>query len=226
MTEQANKCRLIQKLEKGQQVTIVVLGDSNTELTFHTKGHLNWPLLLQESLFEKYGPNKVIMINAAKCGTSAADGLQRLERDVLRFDPDLVIICYWCGEIDKIKQIINKAREHNNAEVLLRTPNPIIATNQPEVSPKVTAGTEWPGSSVGDVAKKIKALGKEMGVSVVDHYKSWAEAGISHHGPEITNPNKLWMRMSDSLHPGPLGHLEFYRDLAPYFGLRDKLSWE
>ncbi len=30
--------------------TIVALGDSNTELTFHTKGHLNWCYLLQEAL--------------------------------------------------------------------------------------------------------------------------------------------------------------------------------
>ena len=227
MTEQANKCRLIQKLEKGQQVTIVVLGDSNTELTFHTRGHLNWPYLLQEALFEKYGPNKVIMINVAKCGTGADDGLQRLDRDVLRFDPDLVIICYWCGKFDEIKQIITKVRQHNNAEVLLRTPNPVIAVNMPPVTPKVIPGKEWPTWSNAELAQKIVALGKEMDVIVVDHYKSWmAAADIPYAGLPVTNPNKLWMRMSDSMHPGALGHLEFYRDLAPYFGLPDKLSWE
>jgi hypothetical protein len=34
------------------------------------------------------------------------------------------------------------------------------------------------------------------------------------------------MLMSDTLHPGPLGHLLFYRQLAPYFGLPEKLPWE
>ena len=46
--------RLISKLEKGEQVTIVALGDSNTELTFHTRGYLNWPYLLQEALLAAY----------------------------------------------------------------------------------------------------------------------------------------------------------------------------
>lgn len=70
------------------------------------------------------------------------------------------------------------------------------------------------------------ALGKEMDVLVVDHYKSWMETDTSHEGPPTTNPNKLWFRMSDSIHPGELGHLAFYRDLAPHFGLPEKLSWE
>jgi len=33
---------VLSKLARGEQVTIVALGDSNTELTFHTRGHLNW----------------------------------------------------------------------------------------------------------------------------------------------------------------------------------------
>jgi len=48
--------KLLTKLERGEQVTIVALGDSNTELTFHTRGYLNWVCLLHEALFEKYGP--------------------------------------------------------------------------------------------------------------------------------------------------------------------------
>jgi hypothetical protein len=32
--------------------------------------------------------------------------------------------------------------------------------------------------------------------------------------------------MSDAFHPGPLGHLAFYRELAPAFKLPEKLPWE
>ena len=78
--------RLLSKLERGEQVTIVALGDSNTELTFHTRGYLNWPYLLQEALFEKYGANKVIMINAACCGEGAPGGLARLEKNYHNLD--------------------------------------------------------------------------------------------------------------------------------------------
>jgi len=226
MVEQANLCKLISKLEKGQQVTIVALGDSNTELTFHTKGHLNWPYLLQVALFEKYGPNKVIMINAGHCGQGAKNALPRLKRDVLRFDPDMVIICFWDGNMDDMRELIKKIRQSSDAEILLRTPNPIVATNQPSVVPKVAAGKEWPNTSVKEVVQKIVKLGKELNITVVDHYKLWIESDYSHNGPDVTTPSKLWLRMSDSFHPGPLGHKIFYRELTPYFGLPEKLSWE
>ena len=218
--------RLLAKLDKGAQVTIVALGDSNTELTFHTKGHLNWCYLLQEALLEKYGPNRVIMIDAGCCGEGARGGLARLDRDVLRFSPDLVIICYWDGNMEDMKQIIQKIRAAGKAEILLRTPNPMVAPNMPAVTPAVMAGQEWPGTGKDEVARKIVALGKELNIPVVDHYRSWMEADSSHHGPPSVNPNKLWMRMSDASHPGEVGHVAFYRDLAPFFGLSTKLSWE
>jgi lysophospholipase L1-like esterase len=217
---------LLAKLARGEQVTIVALGDSNTELTFHTRGYLNWCGLLQVALLEKYGPNRVIMINAACCGERAAGGLARLDRDVLRFAPDLAIVCYWDGDMDVLRTMVRKIRAAGTAEVLLRTPNPIVAPNQPRVTPAVVAGKEWPGTGIGDVARKILALGTELQVPVVDHYHAWLEADAAHHGPPSTNPNKLWMRMSDVTHPGPLGHVAFYRELAPFFGLSPALSWE
>lgn len=217
---------LLAKLERGEQVTIVALGDSNTELTFHTRGHLNWPYLLQEALFEKYGPNRVIMINVGFCGQGAAQALSRVDRDVLRFKPDLVIICFWDGDMGAMRDLIGKIRGEGDVGILLRTPNPVVAPNMPSVTPAVAAGAEWPHSHVGEVAGKILALGKELDIPVVDHYASWMKADASHHGNPATNPNKLWMRMSDASHPGPAGHLAFYRDLAPYFGLPEKFSWE
>ena len=218
--------RLLSKLAQGEQVTIVTLGDSNTELTFHTRGHLNWVGLLHVALFEKYGPNRVIMINAGCCGEGAAQGLKRVDRDVLRFDPDLVIVCFWDGDMTQLKKIVTKLQAGGVPEILLRTPNPVVATNQPAVQPPVTAGKEWPTYQLNQVAQDIVTLAQEMNLPVVDHYTSWITADASHHGPPSTNPNKLWIRMSDSMHPGPQGHLAFYRDLAPCFGLSPQLSWE
>ena len=217
---------LLAKLERGEQVTIVALGDSNTELTFHTRGHLNWPLLLQVALYEKYGPDRVVMINAGCSGQGAGQALKRLDRDVLRFDPDLVIVCFWDGNMNALREMIATIRAGGTAEILLRTPNPVVAPNMPRVTPAVTAGAEWPGSSVSNVAARVRALGAELHVPGVDHYAAWMEADASHPGPPATNPNKLWMRMSDASHPGPAGHLAFYRDLAPAFGLPRTLSWE
>jgi len=177
-------------------------------------------------LFEKYGPNRVIMINAGHCGEGAGGGLKRVDRDVLRFDPDLVIICYWNNDMTSFRKIIEKIRSTGDAEVLLRTPNPVVAPNMPRVDPPVQAGKEWSTASKAEVAANIIKLSAELGVPVVDHYNQWIKADASHDGPGVTNPNKLWMRMSDASHPGPVGHLVFYRELAPAFGLPTKLSWE
>jgi lysophospholipase L1-like esterase len=218
--------KTLAKLANGAQVTIVALGDSNTELTFHTRGHLNWPYLLQEALYEKYGPNKVIMINAGCCGEGAQQAVNRIDRDVLRFKPDLVIICFWDQDVNNLRSIVTRIRRESDAEVLLRTPNPYVAPNMPAVDPTVVAGNEWPDTFVGDVADRIISLGRELDVVVVDHYHTWLKADVLHAGPPVSDPVRLWLRMPDVSHPGPAGHLAFYRELAPCFDLPAKLSWE
>ena len=218
--------RLLAKLDRGEQVTVVALGDSNTALNFHTRGCLSWPYLLQEALWEKYGSNTVIMIDAACYGEGAPGGFKRLDRDVLRFKPDLVIICYWDGDMDAMRKVIEKIQASGDVEILLRTPNPAVAPNMPAVTPPVKAGQEWPGFRGSATAPKVVKLAQELHLPVVDHYSAWMALDASHSGPPSTNPNKLWMRMSDATHPGPSGHVAFYRDMAPFFGLSPKLSWE
>ena len=221
-----NLDRFLAKLDAGQQVTVVALGDSNTELTFHTRGQLNWVGLLQVALFDKYGADRVIMINAGCSGDSAAQGLARLDRDVLRFDPDLVLLCFWDGDMAPLREIVARVKASGKCDVLLRTPNPIVAMNMPPVTPPVGANQEWPGTNKGEVATKMVALAAELHLPIVDHYTAWVTADASHAGPGVSNPNKLWCRMSDAFHPGPLGHLAFYHELAPIFKLPQKLPWE
>ena len=60
---------------------------------------------------------------------------------------------------------------------------------------------------------------------VVDHYTLWTQRQFSvRHG--VADPNRLWPRMSDAIHPGAQGHLAFYRELAPLFDLPRFFPWE
>jgi hypothetical protein len=59
----------------------------------------------------------------------------------------------------------------------------------------------------------------------VDHYTLWRDAQFAPHSA-VANPNGLWMRMSDAVHPNAVGHLVFYRELAPVFGLDPRFPWE
>lgn len=153
----------------------------------------------------------------------AAEGLGRVA-EVLRFSPDLVIVCYWDSDRSALRKIVEQLRNAGVAEVLLRTPNPVVTLHMFRGSPSVQAGEEGPGMSKKEVAANIVALAEEL--PVVDHYTQWMAADRRHNGPDVSNPNKLWMRMSDALHPGETGHLAFFRELAPAFGRPPKLSWE
>jgi lysophospholipase L1-like esterase len=223
------------KLARGEPVTIVALGDSNTELTWHTAGRLNWVGLLQEALFEKHGANLATVINAGRCGDTAAAAVTRLDRDVTRFRPDLVIVAFSMNDAfqgkaglaafsEGIRRIVGELREKCACEVLLRTTNPVVAMNAPELPRGHVPGEEPPGLAHELYAARLVKLGRELRCPVVDHYALWK--GARRRRDWGQDPNHLWMRMSDAAHPNALGHLCFYRELAPLFGLPARFPWE
>ena len=233
------KLETLKKLERGEQVTIVFLGDSNTELTFHTHGFLNVAGLVQAGLFERYGSNRAFVINSGRCGESADMALDRLERDVLRFAPDLVFVGYGmndgtngAGRLDvylkAMREIVRRLRAAG-AEVVLRTTNPVVCVNGPDNNSDRVPGHEFPHPAWAHAlySEALVRLGKELDCPVVDHYLSWKAPGVY---PEPTfamnNPNSLWLRMSDMIHPSEIGHRAFYRELAPLLDLPLKFSWE
>ena len=227
--------KTLEKLARKQQVTIVALGDSNTELTWHTAGRLNWVGLLQEALFEKHGANLVTIINAGRCGDTAEAALGRMERDAVRFQPDLVIVSFsmndaFQGEAglgrfaDAIRKIVGELRGRCGCEVLLRTTNPVVVSNQRGLPPGHTPGNECPGLAHRLYAARLVELAAELGCPVVDHYRHWTSAPRRKDWGQ--DPNHLWMRMSDATHPNALGHLWFYREFAPFFDLPPRFPWE
>ena len=216
-----------------EHVTIVALGDSITELTWHTRGRLQWVGLLEEALCEKHGRGRIRVINAGYCGGRATQALTRMDADVLRFQPDLVIVSFGMNDAgegpegvqefsDATREIIRQCREIG-AAVLLRTPNPVLCSPWRAVRQDLMPGDEIPGNHQGLYAKALVEIGEETGCPVVDHYMLWKEFRPAEH-KEL--PNTRWLRMSDEVHPGWLGHLNFYRELAPVFKLPVRFPWE
>ena len=227
------------KLAAGEQITLVALGDSNTEVTFHTRGHQNWVGLLQEALFEAYGNGACLLINAGKCASNCRDALERLERDVLRFSPDAVIIALGMndagGGADNLEQfrallgeLVATIRARCGSEILLATPNPVVTVHGlPLPSEQPAPGKAWnPARRPLELyAAAIVALGQELDCAVVDHYTAWT-ARHFHVKHPVADPTGLWPRMSDAIHPGPLGHRALFRELAPHFGVAKYFPWE
>lgn len=132
--------KTIDKLRQGNHVTIVALGDSITEITFHTRGHMNWTGLLSEAIFETYGNGVCTLINSGKCASSYAEGLERIDRDVIRYKPDLVILSMGMNDSDRgieyldtfkeqVKKMVRIIREKCDSEILIRTPNPVVTVH-------------------------------------------------------------------------------------------------
>ncbi|MFH0965998.1 MAG: SGNH/GDSL hydrolase family protein [Planctomycetota bacterium] len=229
--------KFLAKLKSGEKTVVVALGDSITELTWHTMGHLNWCGLLQEALFETYGRDVCWVINSGLCGDTAAGSLARLDDDVLRFHPDLVIISYGMNDPETttleqfrqdLRSLVERVRARAGAEVLLRTPNPIV---NPPTAAVLREGqdvaVETTGTQVGLFAQAIVDVARETGCPVVDHYTSWKRLESLRGAANLREePNHLWLYMSDPKHPGPLGHLAFFRDLAPLFRVPSHFPWE
>ncbi len=231
--------KLLDKLRSGHHVTIVALGDSITEITFHTHGHMNWVGLLSEAIFERYGNGICTMINAGKCASTAEEALTRLERDVLRFSPDLVIIALGMNDagrgrqglptyIQQLREIVSRTRSHCGAEILLRTPNPVVTCHGlplPVEQPAPGRPWEHDRRPLADYAAALVELATELDCAVVDHYTLWRERQfkVMH---AVADPTGLWPRMGDAIHPGWQGHLAFYRELAPLFDLPLYFPWE
>jgi lysophospholipase L1-like esterase len=229
--------RTLSKLAAGQPVTIVVVGDSTSVDTPWTFGRKNWVGYLAEALWATYGDSLVTLINSSRCGNRFAAELPRVRQSALRFAPDLVIVGLGLNDAQKepfdLEACAGQAREllaaiqGSGAEVLLRTFNPVVHGYwQPRPADAAPGEAYDPDGRFARWAARLVALGGEMGCPVVDHFSLWKQHRVPHRH-NAAHPQGLRMRMGpDILHPGPVGHLAFFRDLAPAFGVPRYFPWE
>jgi len=230
--------RTLDKLAAGEHVTIVALGDSITHTTFHTQGRMNWVQLLEEGIFETYGNGLCTLINAGRCGGGIVEASERFARDVARFTPDLVIVAMGMNDATQgtaglpafratYRELIARIRELD-ADVLLRTPNPVVTVHGlplPPEQPRPNRPYNTDRRPLANYAAAIVDLAAELHCPVVDHYTLWTTK-VYHVPNPVADPQGLWLRMNDAIHPSAQGHLAFYRELAPLFHLSPTFPWE
>jgi len=233
----------LEKLKRGEYVTIVALGDSITANSLHNRGCMNWVSLLEIGLHMVYGDESCVVINAGVPASSYRSALQRLDRDVLRFAPDLVIVALGMNDggngldglpefMQDVRRLIDTIRSDCGSDILLMTPNPVVAETgqswREDVRPGMITDLNRPLEAYSTALMEIAA---EKRCAAIDHYQAWK----SHRYPvdELHEPYKssecqlsLWPRMANSTHPGPLGHLAFYREIAKRFELPRYFPWE
>lgn len=186
-------------MDKGEHALIVFLGDSITEQNYHLHGHLNYVGLLNDPMWKKYGGH-FLLVNAGVSGNTTSDLLARLERDALRFSPDLVSIMVGindsCNERIPVKEYIHNlerliaAIQVQGSEVILLTQHPLLA-HSPEVSSQFEAYPNY--------IEAKKGVSRRMNISLIDIYDHWSQLLKD-------QPNLHWSLMDDPLHPNERGH--------------------
>lgn len=230
--------KTIEKLRNKQPVVICVVGDSNSVVSFNTHGRMNWVGYLTEALWTTYGDDLVTMINVSRCGYSFGACLAELERRVLRWHPDLVIFALGindssAGEAglakakDTVRTLVHEIRTKTGAEILFRTPNPVVYGYWQPLPPDAKPGEPYEAGTYATsaFAAALVALANELDCPVCDHYSAWKRKKY-HFGHPGANPQGLRLRMSDVIHPNDVGHLAFFRELAPHFNVPKYFPWE
>lgn len=216
---------------KGESpVAVAFLGDSVTQGCFadqiNSDGYLDTTFDAENAYHTKFRkifnllyPNVPLnIINAGISGGNAVEGLERLERDVLRFNPDLCVVCFGLNDsvltepadmFEKyqasLDEIFKKLKERD-IEVIFMTPNMMctkVCGNVSEVL-KGAAETCSKVQTEGRLDMFINAardVAKRNNVPICDCYAKWklmSEKGVNTNdlleGPVNHPNNKInWM---------------------------------
>ena len=177
-------------LEEHGPITIVAFGDSVThgavgagEIEYET---VYWNRLKKKlNSLRNYVP--VNVINAGIGGDSAPRSLMRMESQVLKYDPDLIIVCFGLNDVNGSKDsFINALAEifrkcvESGAEVIYMSPNMLNTYVAEDTEAQFfsyahkTADMQNSGR-MDDYIYSACELAREMGVTVCDCYSKWKE---------------------------------------------------
>lgn len=218
---------------KDKFVTIVAFGDSITEINHHTLGSLNWVGLLAMGLLGRdVFPHGFTIVNSGNSGDDLSKALTRIDRDVLRFNPDIVILSFGMNDCrcatpeqfqERLLVAISRIRDRDACTILLRTPNPMIdlRTGKEVCGIPQDDGT-FLKTDLEVYAKVIRDVAVGQNLLCVDHYTLWRESMQS------TCVGDMVQLMNDPIHPNAIGHRRFYHELAPVFNAHRNFfhEWE
>ena len=170
-------------------INIVIFGDSVSHGAFlydNDYENVYWNLLRQKlNALCNYMP--VNMICSAIGGTTASASVKRLERQVLKHEPDAVIVCFGLNDVnDPLENYIGALRVifekclSAGCEVVFLTPNMLntyVADDTPKQWAEYAAKTaQMQNDGIMDsYVYAAKALAEDMGVTVCDCYSRWKE---------------------------------------------------
>ena len=174
-------------LERFGPINIVIFGDSVSHGAVN--GYIDyegvyWNRLKKKmNAFRDYIP--VNMINSSIGGTTASASVSRLDSQVLKHGPDLVIVCFGLNDVNGALnsytgalRTIFSACQAAGTELIFMTPNMLNTRLAPDTPKehfeyaKKTAEMQN-GGKMDEFMSAAVSLATEMGVTVCDCYAEW-----------------------------------------------------
>ncbi len=167
---------------------IVCLGDSVTQGSFE-HNHFDYQSvyhhLLKNKINAVFPKMPVQMINAGIGGKTAKHAAGRLERDVLAYSPDLVIVCFGLndvnGKVEEYQKALSEIFERvSPAETIFMTPNMLNtrleARLDPDLRDYAKLAMEFQNSGKMDLFVEIAMkTAAQYRVAVCDCYRKWKQ---------------------------------------------------
>ncbi len=187
--------KTIAKLRAHQPLKIVCLGDSVTGIYYHTGGRRAYPEMVEIGLKQLDPAIQVTVVNAGISGNSTVDALNRLQKDVLDQQPDLVTVMFGLNDIVRVpaetftanlKEIAARCRAIS-AEVMFCTPNGIYPT---------------PGRPV----EKLEEYNSLMKAVAAETKSAFCDIYSSYQSVKKTSEQEFRLLCSDPFHPNMDGH--------------------
>ena len=185
--------------ESGLYRTVVAFGDSIVEGFGQPEG---WPEMLGRDLAGRFPGIRVH--NAGISGDTAGGGLSRLERDVLRLEPDLVIISFG----------LNDMKNHVPVEVFHRNMVKIVqgvkaAGGRPVLltTTRLQRGTGMvTRADPGLYNEAVRALAEEQDVVLIDVFREFKGLNSPQYLMDVAHPNlEGYRRLTGIIREGLVG---------------------
>lgn len=175
----------MKKAEKGEPVTVGVIGGSITQGSCATNPANSYAGLFNTYWTEKFPNSRITYVNAGIGGTNSYLGVHRADEQLLSAKPDVVIVEFSVNDTDKV---MNKYSYDSLVRKILS------AEGDPAVILLFT--TQENGTSLQDVHK-------EIGAAYDLPMLSYREAVY----PEVAAGTLNWKDISpDNIHPNDIGH--------------------
>ena len=207
-------------------VVIVAFGDSVTQgfTRARTIEHAAvYHQQLKQLLEHAYPGTTFSVVNAGVARHTATDSLKRLERDVIRYQPDLVLVAFGLNdavasgedrEFDTFRTTLNTMVDailgETESDIVLLTPNFMATGDNPSIDPTErhhleALSTLQTQGVLANCAEVVREVAEARHLPVVDVYAAWLELarkGVDTNGllaNGLNHPNAEAHRLSARL---------------------------